>query len=547
MKKRNILLSGVIVLSTIMFTGCFDKETPTPVTPVPPSSESGEEQISFLDEVSTYGNGTDVVSYKGNIYYIEYRNSDISDEAVRSPYYSIDSSSNAQRYLNVIDKRLNVKNLFKVTGSTYFGIQDDRFYLKSSSGYLYTVDMKGENSIELTRGDYLGFDELGHAMYYQNENDPNTLFKIDTKVLAIKTFAFDNLLKQNGYNLLSIRNGKIYYSFFDNSVGELFLFEHDVEKNTNSEVAKLSTGLMCNSEFSSEEERDVVAYVDTVGKYSGLVVGYPCSGTIRGYYAGKGYIFDLDSKDIKLFKDLKSSEGGNYFEDDFYFEVQNELYNLNFGKKLPDIKKRWSKSDYNKFAERYKIDLEATLDDEAKESVSSTPDTNKFSIDLEDYNVVGDKVFYKVTASRVTPALEIGWRPGYIRVATEVYLLDLTTGKDKVIYSYVNNNYEQKIKEVLEQKELEDEDEINNNNDIEDLKEDEMYLEIKVDNIWKKEFDVRVEEVGGTIFGTRIEYEGHHKKDDGTIKIKVAKEVGAMLTVYIDNDRQSQMIIEESM
>ena len=73
-----------------------------------------------------------------------------------------------------------------------------------------------------------------------------------------------------------------------------------------------------------------------------------------------------------------------------------------------------------------------------------------------------------------------------------------------------------------------------------------MYLEIRLsDKGLKENFEVRVEEVGGLIIGKRIEYEGTHSRSEGTLKIKVTKEVGAMLTVYIDNKVDSQMLIEE--
>jgi hypothetical protein len=89
--------------------------------------------------------------------------------------------------------------------------------------------------------------------------------------------------------------------------------------------------------------------------------------------------------------------------------------------------------------------------------------------------------------------------------------------------------------------------EIPEHNVEETLKENEMIVTINTNNIWQNEFDVRVEEVGGMIIGKRIEYEGHHQKSDGDIKIKVLKEVGAMLTVYVDNSLHSQMRIEEDM
>jgi len=546
MNKKIVLLLGLLLIFTIMLTGCFENK---PETVVSGDSDSGE--IVFVDEnAPTYGNGTDIVLYKGNIYYIEYRNNDFSDEAVTSAKYGLISDSNNQRYINVIDGKGKVKNLFKITGSTFFGIIDDRFFLKSNLGSLYTVDMKGENSIELVRGDIVDIDEVGHAVYYTKEDVKDSIYRFDTKDLSIKSIPFNNPLDDARYSFLKIVNGVGMYSFFDDKKGELSFYKYDINSQKLTEVKKLEIGLMYKEQdYIEEREKDYVYYTSTTPNYGAVVVVYPCSGTIGGFYEFKVYIFDYKKDDIELAFDtttLKKSEGGsNYWFDFIYDKVQSKLYNLEFNKDMINVDSLLDQKTINDFAMRYNIDLEAKLGDEAKQSMSLGAESDKYEIGMENFVVVGDKIFYKITASRLNPAGEIGWRPGFLRIASEVYLYDLGTNKKQLIYQYVNSNYDEKIKEILENKDLDGSGEdITNIDDNEELRPDEMYLDIKLDDIWKKDFDVRVEEVGGTIFGTRIEYEGHHTKDEGTIRIKVNREVGAMLTVFIDGDRHSQMVIE---
>ena len=547
MIRKSLILIAILIIFAVVLVGCFEKKAPD-VVASSGDEESGDIQISFADDTKTYGNGTDIVIYKGNIYYIEYKNSDYAEEGLGARYW-IDNNSNNQRYVNKIDSRGNIKNLFKVTGATSFSIFDDRFYLKGSNGYIYTVDMNGENSLNLIKGEFIGIDEEAHAVYYQKEDDPNSIYKLNTEDLSIKPkMAFNNPTTSGNYNFLAVKNGIIYYANFDNKKGELVLVEHDIENNTNKAVIKHNVGLMYDESIKDESTRDRVVYIHTVGDYACVAIGEPTGGTMGGYMQGKAYTINLNDKTISEIETdlLKASEGGPVFDSAFYNVVEGELYKLNFGGKFTPVEfaTPLQKED---FAKRYKLNLEETLGDEGAQSLSMGIDTKKYDVEVEDYKITGDKIFYTITASRANPSHEIGWRPSYIRIASEVYLKDLTSGNEQLVYSYLNNDWENQLlesqKEYEEQKQEEEKVVI----DEEKLSPNEMMLEIKVDNFWEKEFDIRVEEVGGTIFGKRVEYEGHHKKEDGTIKLKVSKEVGAMLTVYKNNELEYQFVIDSSM
>ena len=550
MIRKSLILIAIFIIFAVILVGCFEKKNPD----VPVNSgdeESGDIQFSFADDTKTYGNGTDIVIYKGNIYYIEYKNSDYMLESLGAKYWLNEDANNTQRYVNKIDSRGNIKNLFKVTGSTSLYVIDDRFYIKGSNGYLYTVDMNGENSLNLIKGEFLGVDEEGHAVYYQKENDPNSIYKLSTKDLSIKPkMAFNNPTTSGNYNLLAIKNGIIYYSMFDDKKGEIVLVEHDIEKNTSTEVTKYSYDLMYKKLGNYDEIKDRVAYVKTIGDYAGLGIGVPSGGTIGGYNEGKAFIIDLNKKSIELIDTedtLKTvGEDGPFYDEAFYSIIEGELYNLNFGSKLGSFEYITPLQEQD-FAKRYKLDLTEKLGDEGAQSLSSSSDSNKYIVELEDYKIVGDKVFYTITGSRANPSHEIGWRPMFIRIASEVYLKDLVSGNEQLVYSYINNNWEKIVEETLKEVEEQRKEEEKVVIDEETLSPDEMILEVKVDNFWEKEFDIRIEEVGGTIFGKRVEYEGHHKKEDGNFKVKVSKEVGAMLTVYKDNELEYQFVIDASM
>ncbi len=548
MRRNYVILASLLIIISMLLIGCFEENKPVPTAA--PIIESGEETVEVPQNGPIYGNGKSIVSYKGNTYYIEFTNNDFDTEAIRNAFYGNGSFSNNQRYFNQIDSKGNIKNLFKISGANYFGIIDDRIYLKTSSDLLYSVNMKGEDSIELARGNYVDIDEEKHAVYYTSYNNPDHLYRFDTLTNKIDTFDFNNPLTANEYFLLGAYNGKIYYASFDDKTNVLGLYEHSIENNQLEKATEITSKL--GSEADYKEAPNQVVYYDKEGKYASISLGDPCTGTLLGYYNGETYLLDLENKTITNTLRTSSEDGEMYYDDFFYEQAEKDFYKKNFNKELPEIDSLLTKAEINEFVKRYNIDIDAKIEGE-----SYADGEDKYYINMEDHAVVGDNVFYKITASRRTPVYDIGWRPAYIRIVSEIYVKNLSTNQKRFVYSYVNNTYDEQVQKMLEEAKAQGFDVGESGNTEGEgtepsitpteeytLKPDEMYLDINVDNIWKSEFDVKVEEVGGMIMGTRIEYEGHHKKEDGNIRIIVSKEVGARLSVYIDKDLHSQMIIE---
>lgn len=166
----------------------------------------------------------------------------------------------------------------------------------------------------------------------------------------------------------------------------------------------------------------------------------------------------------------------------------------------------------------------------------SSGDTNYF-VSINNMEIVDNKVFYFLELSKYLEKQTNIRDARYERIATEVYMYDINTKMKSLLYLYKVSD-----KEILLGEDIYGEFE----NSEEPLAENEMYLEIAVANKGLSEtFDIRVEEAGGFIVGKRVEYEGVHSRSEEKIKIKVTKEIGAMLTVYIDGKIDSQMVIEE--
>ncbi len=573
MIRKSLLITAVLaILLVVSLSGCDDDKSK--IGGSGDEISSGNSKTMFKNLQGTFGNGTDIVNYKGKLYYIEFKNADFTEEAIGTfDYFPIENTNN-QRYVNVIDEKGNIKQLFKVTGANAMTIVNDRFYLKSNSGMLYTVDMHGENSIDLTKGDYLAFDEEGHAVYYQNTSNPDTLFKIDTQTLSISNDEFDNPLKTSGYNFLGVRNNNFYYSYLDKINSKLILMEHSIEENIQKEVANLH--IVLHEKDYNNLVSDYVVGTYSAGRFTGLCIGTPNDGSMGGFYDEEFYIFDLEDKTIeKAAKGIKKGETEWFTEDAIEKQLIREVYKLaNASTSVPEVNELFTEKDREKFAQKYNIDLEEKLGIEAKEKLATDPEMEKYIIELEDYSIVGNNVFYKITASRRNPLKEIGWRPAFVRMCSEVYVKNLSTEQTLFVYAYVNTNYGYVENEIMASLsgdasgdvsgdisgdrsgdfsgeallvasgEKSGEVEKTNTNQEDVLGPNETYIDIDFKNLWKQEFDVRVEEVGGMIIGKRIEYEGHHTLDEEKIKIKVTVEPGAKLTVYIDGEESSSYIFD---
>ena len=179
---------------------------------------------------------------------------------------------------------------------------------------------------------------------------------------------------------------------------------------------------------------------------------------------------------------------------------------------------------------------------------------SEYDIFSSDVRVIGNNVFYTINIARLDPTREEHARgttvPVYIRRANEVYLYNLDSKNNTLVYAINNSNFIKNVRNIETQIEK---DATNRKEDIIDdsineifpqNSEEEVYIDIDTSDIWKNEYDVRIEEMGGTIIGKRIEYEGHHLKSEGKLRIKIRKEHNARLVVYIDNEIKYDVVMD---
>lgn len=498
---------------------------------------SGE--IQNAEDLNTYGNGGGFVQYKGKTYYREYRNADIEKSALMADY-GYETSVRNSKYINAISSNGKIINVFEDDGYGNFYIMSDRFYFSGYNNKLYSVDMNGKDYREICKGYYVKCDEANHQLYYVNTTNNGALYVIDTETLKITKITNEAL------NILEIFEKEILHTRTDTN-GNLIISKLNIEDNTDVEIATIKASL----NFNSETNGYYVADSEKVGDKIFLSVGYD-DGTARMYTDGNLYCLDLSNYTCNLIekgidRKLLLRENEVYYTmmvetpylkkidaNDLRISIISDFaYTIAYDTILDTTGQGLKYLDDNLTPKTLVSSIE---EDKLKEKYGVSNGDSNYIVTIKNIEFVKNKVYYLMELSRYNEDVTMGWRDGYDRVASEVYMVDTSTNKKTLLYMY----------KAADKEEI-DSGDVYDSSDVEEpLAENEMYLEIKLsDRGLKDTFEVRVEEVGGLIIGKRIEYEGTHSRSEGMLKIKVTKEVGAMLTVYIDGKPDTQMVIEE--
>lgn len=528
MKKEKILVVLLVSSLLLSFSACKNKEQET----IGGSVISGDSER--VEEHEIYNNGGEFVSYKGKTYYREYTNSSIEKVALEGEF-DYEKETRTVKYMNEISENGKIRNLFQDSGYGGFYVLDDRFFLAGYMGRLYSVDMNGEDYRDISLGNYVFCDEANHEIYYTNSQNQNILYKINTQNLRITRVSTEELA------LPIICGEKIYY--FESANGEIKILEFNQANKVTNEIATIED---CENLF-------VVNYY-LKGNQLFLSIGH--DEEIAGVFEdGKLYRVDLENKTASIL-DTQTGEKLVAEKNELYYE-KYELDGMERIEKKVNLETFKTENVNEKvyLEENSTVELsdgtyvlegvhptnQRFLSQEEKATFQQKYATGdgEYLVTVRNVEKVNQKIYFLLELSKHKVEEDIGWRYAFERIASEEYVYDLTTGKKSLIYLY----------KVTDKNEIASGDaDISGENGEQEtpLAENEMYLEIKLTDLGLKDtFEVRVEEVGGMIIGKRIEYEGVHSRNEGVLKIKVTKEIGAMLTVYIDGKADTQMLIEE--
>ena len=508
--KTKRLIIGLLTVTTIItsFTACNNNNEEEKNNSGNEIVSSGEIQV--IQDMNTYNNGGSFVQYKGKTYYREYSNVDIEKTGLGGEYNFV-TDVRSTKYINAISPDGIVENIFEDDGYGDFYILDDRFFFAGYDNKLYSANMFGGDYIEFCKGQYVGADEKNHRIFYKNEGNHNALYMVDTQNLKITKLSNDDL------DILGINEVAVIFEQKD-ELGNIKISKLGIDDESISEICTLPTG--------GEEYQTVAA--EMYKEYLFVSVGI-IEGSAGIYTNGRIYNVNLKNNDYSIIAE-DTNINMELNNDNLYFEViENAESGIAVKKKLDLLSMKLKDNTEKDIVSERELEL-------FKQKYNVTSGDSNYIATVNNIETVGNKVYYLLELSKLNPKLSIGWRDGYQRIASEIHVYNSQTGSKTLLYLYKASDKDQ----------IDDEDVYGDPEISEPLAENEMYLEINLEGKGiKEEFEVRVEEVGGAILGKRIEYEAVHSRKEKSVKIKVTKEVGAMLTVYIDNKVDSQMLIEE--
>ena len=435
-KETKKMFLGVLasIMIILAFTACNNNEKNNENLGNNISSESGTQE-NIVDN-NTYNNGGLFVQYKGKTYYREYSNGDIEEGALGADYNYV-MNVRTSKYINDISTKDRIENVFEDSGYGEFYILDDRFFFE---GYnkIYSVNMKGEEYRDFGKGIFIGCDEENHKIYYKNTNN-NNLYVIETQTLRIT--------KLGEYDVFLIEDNMIYFK--DSATaknGQIKISVLDLQKNETKEICAI------NVDTESQEEY----YISDAKKYEEnlfVLFGYN-SGTINSFSGSKLYAINLKDNSYKVLDENVGRELKLHDNLLYYTFLVDEEQSKNVLKKVDVNSMKISTVDTNVdsiliknniilenasnltyFDENInKKEIISIADLETfKEKYNISNDDDDYFVQVTNVELVGKKIYYTVELSKENEEYTIGWRTGYERVATEVYMHDLTTGKNTKI------------------------------------------------------------------------------------------------------------------
>lgn len=543
MKKRaflsNLLLAIVVVIG---LTACQNEEEP-----VSGDTVSGDQEETNKMEKSS-NQGGEFVSYQGAIYFREYGDQDV-ESTTQTDRYAYQTKERTTKYMNAIQANGNIQNVFQDEGYGEIYVLDHRFYLQEMPQRLYSVDMSGQNRKELGRGNFVACQEEKHRLFYENANDQNALYLYDTSSQRITKITEEEV------EVLAVMEDSLYYAKAAEPEGETDSYEI-LERNLQTKEDLSITTLSVTKGYTVQDSL-------AAGQTLYLAVGQEkpiLHGTT--WYEGSIYAVDVTTKTSRVVEEdagnclkvvgnhlyyNKCTNRQEYFWNLVEYDMDTQIvrimpnsqnYPLQPNGTFQAVSREITLWDPETRTEK-KIcteeQREAFLETYRPKEQEGTPvtSTKEAEVTMRVLGATDQAVFYQLELSHSEGEGEdLIW----VREATEVYQYDNETGKSRLLYQY---------QAVIEETSG-DQGISGDEKPEEPLKENEMYLEIQLSNKGvRNQFTVRVEEEGGTIIGKRIEYEETHTREEGKIKIKITKEMGAMVKVYIDNELDSQMLISE--
>ena len=407
-------------------------------------------------KASVINNGGKYVGYNDKVYYREDNKDSYDSDGIFGEYMNVPGSSK-----NMVCKNKDGSKdiAFSDTGFGEIYISHNRMFLTkykdTYSPTIYSIGLKGENVKEFGYGIILGIDEKSNSLVCQLNNADGVyqLQVIDTVTEQITALN----LKNPFMSVVTIHDGVIYYT------GEV--------EYQDSELGKVK---LCSVNVDGTNELLLYESEPDLYDYSSYGTQVPCFQFIDdklyfsyGGYAGTGYFYQggrivwvtKDGKNHQVVAGQKSSESYDTFDnlvDEKFYVVKEDgkevlYYTQGYDKvyALAIATGDITESVFTVAQEGIPFEYEKGIYVYENGSYTMTTWIPYINYDLlgielgtddlykiKDIQLVDNRVYYSLEASKPAPEVSIGWRDGYRRLKTVLIRQDLRGGSLEILNEY---------------------------------------------------------------------------------------------------------------
>lgn len=438
--KRTIslLLVGMLLLS---LCACGSNTTAAPETPAPETS-SAPEQTAAPAQTAAVNNGGLYVGVDGDVYYRQY---DVSDVEASGMFGRFAAVAGAEKQMMVRHADGSTEALFTDTGAGPIVLLSGMFYLQTdeyAGGKVYAVDMAGENRRELLDGCILAADERGGRLICQSGTN---IVSIDCATGASRVLA-------THVTYAGFSDGRVYYSssFSGSDDARKGALEFQSVATDGSDVRMLAQTRPDLYGYPSDTDAAIVCMQVVGGNVYFNYGAY--AGTAHAFQGGSILRVGMDGSGL-----TKIAETA---QEDFYVSRRSGADYLYYVPGEPDegaLCRNVATGAEETAAFTAPIGVpyvdSRTADGSIYSDETGTPTVLFTSKDLADYrgdygfgeqvlylvdqvNVVGSHVFFRILRGAHDAANDVGWRYSYTLTSAEVYCRDLTTGQVSQVFAY---------------------------------------------------------------------------------------------------------------
>lgn len=432
----SILLAAVLLLS---LCACGGKATGTPT----PETSFVPEQSAAPTQTAAVNNGGLYVGQGGDVYYRQYDAADVETSGMFGRFAAVPG---AEKQMMVRHSDGSMEVLFTDTGVGPIVLLGRTFYLQTSEyadGKVYCVDIAGEHRTELFDGCILAVDEQNGRLICQN----------GTKIVSMDCVSsgdtYQSRILADNVTYAGCASGRVYYSSAstdsDDARRGALVFQSvatdGADVRTLAETQPDLYGIVSDTEAA-------VVCMQVVG--NSVYLNY-------GAYAGTAHVFQ-GGRILRVGTDGSGlTKIADTAQEDFYVSRRSGADYLYYTRGEDTVCRNVATGAEEPAAFAAPIGVPyvdgRTADASVYSDETGTPTTLFTAQDLAGYdheygcseetlyivdqvNVVGSLVFFRILRGTHDTASDVGWRYSYTLTSAEVDCRDLTTGRVTQVFTY---------------------------------------------------------------------------------------------------------------